>query len=210
MVKIFKIRDEDMKKITDKKFLKELDDLINKGTFAVNGTTTDFLTSTHRVSVFINHVVQDQEPTDLNIQCLRDGQSILITDFAHGLEFIYTKMFARDISGDEPQTIWSSLKGFVDQHHRATKKKASTADKGEWYWVDGSPTYVFKNGGVVDIGTDDGRDCLPCIIGKHEFVWSRTAVAGLGNGDLIEGLQMLEHIHEHYRTIGRNYYYDRL
>ena len=70
MVKIFKIRDEDMKKITDKKFLKELNKLINEGTFAINGTTNDYLTSTHRVSVFINNVVQDQEPTDLNIQCL--------------------------------------------------------------------------------------------------------------------------------------------
>ena len=177
--------------------------------------------SLYKIGELLNQVLAPLLPDDMEITVNRNG--ITIVDHEHCIERYY------NLYKTEPTTAEYSITNAMNQFEllvaeaqRKMIEEKTVLTRGEWHQIPDQKynryNMLFKNGGTVPCGLQDGRDNIPAIVntedvllGLGEYVWSRPAIAALDKDyDLVKGTEILDLIHDKLRLkAGRDEAYRR-
>ena len=172
--------------------------------------------SMNRIEELLNQVLAPLLPD--NIEITMTQTQLHIVDQKHGVERTYNLCKVEPTNSKYSMT--EGRNQFEILHAEAERKRIeekTVVSRGEWYQIPNQPfnryNLLFRNGGTVPCGLQDGRDNIPsyyrgtnCLVGLGEYIFSRPAVAAMDKDfNLERGTEILDLIHERLRLkAGRN------
>jgi hypothetical protein len=177
--------------------------------------------SMNRIEELLNQVLAPLLPDNIEITMTRS--QLFIADHENGVERVFTLQRCEPTYATQSMTTAKNKFEFlVAEAERKRISEKTIVSRGEWFQMPDAKynrySMVFRNGGTVPCGLQDGTDNVPshnrgldCLIGLGEYVWSRPAIAALDKDfDLEKGTEILDLIHERLRLkAGRSEAYRR-